>query len=265
MAENHRTAFGVGGGQSKRGRRLGMVAYGLLSCAGLPALLVWWARATGDDVRLPAFGTPALGVVLTALGAGLLVAGILTLWTRGGGVPMNPFPPPRLVSTGIYALLPNPIYVGFSIGVAGAAMAFESSSGLWLVAPTVALGCAALTLGYETPDLEARFGDLARTRRWLPEASDARPALLDYARCYLFLFVPWIAFYEIVVSAGIPRDAMDVQFGFERRWPIVGWTEILYASPYVVAAAAPALARTRRALRLFMIRGWVATAIIMPV
>jgi hypothetical protein len=127
------------------------------------------------------------------------------------------------------------------------------------------LGCAALTLGYEAPDLQARFGDLARTRRWLPEASEARPVLVDRVRCYLFLFVPWIALYEVVVLAGVPADAIDVQLPFERGWPVAGWTEVFYASPYLVAAAVPWLAPTRRALRLFMIRGWIATAVIMPV
>ncbi len=242
-----------------------MVGYGLLFCVALPALLAWWARATADEVRLPVFGTPVLGVALIALGSGLLVTGVVTVWTRGGGVPMNAFPPPRLVTSGLFALLPHPIYVGFSIGVAGAAMALRSSSGLWLVAPTVALGCAALTLGYETPDLRARFGDLARPPGWLPEASDARPSLLDRLRCYLFLFVPWIALYEIVVSSGVPADAFDVQLPFERGWPIAGWTEVFYASPYLVAAAVPLLAPSRRSLRLFMIRGWIATAVVMAV
>ena len=82
----------------------------------------------------------------------------LALWRRGGGLPMNAFPPPRFVSGGIYALVPHPIYGGFVLACAGVAVYTGSASGLWLVTPTVALGCAALVLGYELPDLRRRFG-----------------------------------------------------------------------------------------------------------
>jgi protein-S-isoprenylcysteine O-methyltransferase Ste14 len=242
-----------------------MVAYALGFCAALPALLVWWASATRDDICLTVLGPPGVGAALMAVGGALMLAGAAALWSRGGGLPMNAFPPPRLVATGIYALIPHPIYVGFSLAVAGTAIFFRSPAGLWLVTPTVALGCAALTLGYETHDLRERFGPAAaRACRWLPDASDEPPEALDYVRCYLFLFLPWIALYELVISIGVPHDAVDVQFAFARAWPIVNWTEALYASIYVAAAIAPLLAPTRRALRLFMIRGWIATALIMP-
>jgi protein-S-isoprenylcysteine O-methyltransferase Ste14 len=242
-----------------------MAAYALAFCVALPALLVWWASATGDDIKVPVLGPPGVGAAFVVAGGALMLAGAAALWRRGGGLPMNAFPPPRLVATGIYALLPHPIYVGFSIAVAGTAMLTRSASGLWLVTPTVALGCAALTLGYEAPDLEARFGPgRARGPRWLPDDSDDRPGATDWARCYLFLLIPWIACYELVISAGVPRGALDVQFAFERRLPIVGTTELLYASPYFAAALAPLLAPTRRALRRFMIRGWIATAVVMP-
>jgi prolipoprotein diacylglyceryltransferase/protein-S-isoprenylcysteine O-methyltransferase Ste14 len=242
-----------------------MAAYALAFCAALPALLVWWASATRDDICLTVLGPPGVGAALMAVGGGLMLAGAAALWSRGGGLPMNAFPPPRLVATGIYGLIPHPIYVGFSLAVAGTAIFFRSPGGLWLVTPTVALGCTALTLGYETHDLRERFGPAAaRACRWLPDASDEPPEALDYVRCYLFLFLPWIALYELVISIGVPHDAVDVQFAFERAWPIVNWTEALYASIYVAAAIAPLLAPTRRALRLFMIRGWIATALIMP-
>lgn len=250
----------------RAGRAFGMAAYAALFCIALPALLVWWAAATADDIHLKPLGPATVGVVPLVPGVTLMIAGAVALWKRGGGLPMNAFPPPRPVTTGIYALIPHPMYVGFSLAVAGTSLLCRSASGLWLVTPAVALGCAALTLGYEAPDLRARFGPaISRACRWLPDASDERPALLDYARCYLFVLVPWIAFYGVVISVGVPHDAIDVQFSFERRFPILTATEVLYISPYMVAAVAPLLAPTRRALRQFMIRGWVATAIVMPV
>ena len=55
---------------------------------------------------------------LLAMGVALMGFGMLALWRDGGGLPMNAFPPPRLVTGSIYALVPHPIYVGFVAVVA---------------------------------------------------------------------------------------------------------------------------------------------------
>src|ERR1035437_1681851 len=117
------------------------VAYALLFCALLPALLVLWARATADVVALPAYGSPALALLAAIAGGLLLLAGMGALWRHGGGLPMNAFPPPRLVTSGIYSVIPHPIYTGFCLMVVALAMAARSRSGLWLVCPVVMLGC----------------------------------------------------------------------------------------------------------------------------
>ena len=61
--------------------------------------------------------------MLTALGVAVLLAGMLSLWRYGGGLPMNAFPPARFVERGIYGLVPHPIYGGFVIACAGVAIA----------------------------------------------------------------------------------------------------------------------------------------------
>src|ERR1035441_8660739 len=78
---------------------------------------------------------------------------------RGEGLPMNAFPPPRLVTSGVYSVIPHPIYTGFCLLCVALAMAARSRSGLWLVCPVVMLGCVSLVLGYERPDLDRRFGE----------------------------------------------------------------------------------------------------------
>ena len=92
---------------------LGKLAYGALFVALLPPSR---ALGAGDGRRgpLPASAAPSLG-------GALLLAGIL-LWerpfalaARGGGLPMNAFPPPRLVCGGVYAVLAHPIYIGFGV------------------------------------------------------------------------------------------------------------------------------------------------------
>ena len=91
------------------------IAYAALFCAVLPVLLVLWARATADAVTLPAYGWPALAFLLAIAGGLLLPAGMYSLWRHGGGLPMNAFPPPRLVARGIYSVIPHPIYTGFCL------------------------------------------------------------------------------------------------------------------------------------------------------
>ena len=139
-----------------------------------------------------AYGSPALSLLLAITGGLLLLVGMWALWRHGGGLPMNAFPPPRLVTAGIYSVIPHPIYTGFCLMSVAAAMAVRSGSGLWLVCPVLALGCASLVLGYERPDLERRFGD-ARL-----------PGPPEWVRYYLLALLPWVALYEIGASLGVP-------------------------------------------------------------
>src|ERR1035437_6425938 len=132
------------------------MAYGLLFCAGLPVLLALWARATADVIALPGYRSPAPALLPAIGGALLLLAGMGALWRHGGGLPMNAFPPPRLVTSGVYSVIPHPVYTGFCLMCVAVAMATESSSGLWLVCPVLVLGCASLVLGYERPDLDRK-------------------------------------------------------------------------------------------------------------
>ncbi len=139
---------------------IGRVAYAALFVAVWPAylvalgLLVDWPGAMR---RVPEVGWP-----LAVAGLGILVAGIAALWRRGGSAPMNAYPPPRLVTTGIYRVVPHPIYVGFCAAVAGVALALGSASGLVLGVPLSVVGSAALVLGHERRSLLARFGALPR-------------------------------------------------------------------------------------------------------
>ncbi len=139
---------------------LAKLLYAALFIIGLPALLIFWARHTESLIPWPLPGWPALP--FAAAGAFLLLGGMWQLWRTGGGLPMNAFPPPRLVTTGLFRLLPHPIYTGFALLCVAAALAWRSSSGLYLVTPVVVLCEAALVLGYERPDLLARFGPNAR-------------------------------------------------------------------------------------------------------
>ncbi|MBI5281618.1 MAG: phosphatase PAP2 family protein [Candidatus Solibacter usitatus] len=241
---------------------LGKVLYGALFAIVLPAALVAWAKATADTVRLPAVASLPLGLTAAAAGSLLLLLGMAHLWTYGGGLPMNAYPPPRYVARGVFRLLPHPIYTGFCLLCAGVSIVAGSASGLWLVSPMVALGCAALVLGYERHDLRERFGSIPD--RLLPAPGPERPSGAERLACFVFVLLPWLALYEAVLALGTPPDAITGALSFESRLPVLEWTELIYASAYVFTALAPLLARTRGGLRAFSVRALWAMVVAFP-
>jgi prolipoprotein diacylglyceryltransferase/protein-S-isoprenylcysteine O-methyltransferase Ste14 len=243
---------------------LGKLLYGGLFTVVLPVLLVLWAGKTANLVQLPAIHSLPVGIATAGVGAVLLALGMTALWFVGGGLPMNVFPPPRYVSSGIYGWFSHPIYLGFSLACVGAAMAAGSASGLWLVCPAVMLASAALVLGYEIPDMQARFGADFPVQRFLPADDPSAPSPRERVRCYLTVLLPWLLLYEAFVLMGIPRDAKIAYLPFESRLPLLPWTGVFYASVYVVVSLVPLLARTRRDLRWFSKRGLLSMIVIFP-
>jgi membrane-associated phospholipid phosphatase len=242
---------------------LSKVIYGTLFVVVLPLALVLWAHGARDAVHIAALHEPALGAMLMALGVAVTLAGMISLWRYGGGLPMNAFPPPRFVENGIYGLVPHPIYGGFVIACAGVAIYFGSASGLWLVTPVVALGSAALVLGYELPDLRNRFG-ARRFSLWLPLGRPETPSLLERFRVYLVVLLPWLALYELMWRMGREAGAVTTYLPFDSRLPVMEQTEIIYASTYLVVLLTPLMAVSGDALRRFALRGLLAMALIFP-
>src|SRR5262245_45501334 len=78
-------------------------------------------------VRPPAFGVwQGAGMFLTAAGAALAIACILTFVFVGRGTPAPFDPPRRLVIRGPYALVRNPMYLGAGVALLGAALFYRS-------------------------------------------------------------------------------------------------------------------------------------------
>ena len=238
----------------------GKLLYGALFIVVVPGLLVLWAKASQPNVSLPAYGNPVLGSILVAFGLTVMLAAMWQLWSLGGGLPMNAFPPTKLVSRGLFHWLPHPIYTAFVAMCIGISMLARSAAGLWLVTPTVTLACAALVLGYERLDLKRRFGD---TLHLLPADEFTPPSNCDRLRFFLVVIVPWLALYEFTVHMNVVGGALGLKF--EDGLPIYPWTTVIYESCYLTVALAPWCARTRRDLRQFMISAWVAIAIVFPI
>ena len=242
---------------------LSKVLYGALFAVALPLLLALWAHRAADAVRLPALHSAALGEALIGFGTAILLAGMLALWRRGGGLPMNAFPPPRFVQQGIYSLVPHPIYGGFTIACAGVAIWAGSAAGLWLVTPVVALASAALVLGFEMPDLRNRFGPRSFSL-WLPADQPSAPSLLERFRIYLVILLPWLALFELAWRMGPAPDAVATYLPFENRLPVMEQAEPIYASTYLVVLLAPLLIGSGGALRRFAQRALGAMALLFP-
>ena len=177
---------------------------------------------------------------------------------------MNAFPPPRLVRAGIYRWIRNPMYIGFGLACVGTSIASGSASGLWLVTPVACLAAAALVHGFERHDLRRRFGPDALTPPLLslPRGNGAPPTMAQRVAVFLWVLIPWVVAYAAVQALGRAPDGFQTALAFERRWPTMQWTEIVYASTYVFVPLTPLVIRTRRALGRFGVEGLIGTVVV---
>ncbi len=240
---------------------LGRVLYAAAFVLMLPALLVAWAMLTAAAVQLPAPHWPLGGAVMAAVGLALMAGAMWSLWKRGGGLPMNAFPPRRFVFSGVYRLLPHPIYVGFATVCLGVALATGSASGLWLVSPAAMLGAVALVAGYEHDALLARFGPPpGQTLLRLPRDDSNAPDAWDRASVLILVLAPWCMLYMAIGHLPV-RGGIDSTLAFERSWPVWTWTTPVYTLAYPFAILTPWVAASRRFLRRFAIVGLLGTAL----
>jgi protein-S-isoprenylcysteine O-methyltransferase Ste14 len=243
---------------------IGRLLYGVFFVVVVPLALTAWAARLAPVVPLPAPHHPAGGAMVAAVGLALLALGILDLIRRGHGLPMNAFPPRLFVRAGGYRWLRNPIYIGFGLIVAGAALARGSAAGLWVVAPVTALAMLALVWGYERHDLLARFGPSAMDPPLLslPRPGSQAPTAAERAALYVWVLVPWLVAFYALQALGPAPDAFSTALPFERAWPVMPWTEAVYVSAYLFVPAAPLLARRADGLRRLAVSGTAATIVV---
>lgn len=138
---------------------------------GVVAGLVPWALTgwEGGGSWLP---LRVVGAALALAGAAWVVAAFVRFAVDGLGTPAPVAPPARLVVSGPYRHVRNPMYVAVVAAVVGQALLFGSVA-LLLYAAALAAAFAAFVRGYEEPRLRRRFGAdydayRAAVPRWLP-------------------------------------------------------------------------------------------------
>src|SRR5437867_11215321 len=113
-----------------------------------------------------------LGWIIVAVGAVISLPCIWEFAWRGLGTPAPFDPPRRLVITGPYRWVRNPMYLGAGLVLLGAAM-FYGSFGLALYTIVFWSMAHLFVLFYEEPILRKKFGSeyeayTSSRRRWMP-------------------------------------------------------------------------------------------------
>jgi protein-S-isoprenylcysteine O-methyltransferase Ste14 len=134
----------------------------------LPYLLNYWHFRQ----PLPYWWIAQAAGAVAICGGMVPVAGSFLEFFKAGGTPVPAASPPRLVVSGWYRYVRNPIYAGFTIVLIGQALLFGSAGLLEYTVVAWIIGAAAVRW-YEEPVLTRKFGaDYQAYRRnvpaWIP-------------------------------------------------------------------------------------------------
>ena len=131
----------------------------------LPLLLGLWR---GE----PSAAGQAVGGALVVLGVAVLIENFIRFVRQGRGTPNPLQPATRLVVSGLYRWVRNPIYLANLVALLGEAL-FFANAGLVVYAAVVWFAFHVAVTGFEEPALRETFGAefesyAARVPRWIP-------------------------------------------------------------------------------------------------
>jgi protein-S-isoprenylcysteine O-methyltransferase Ste14 len=135
----------------------------------LPARVLTWSGIS----RPTHLGALEIAGIVVCLAGGVLALWcVLTFAFVGKGTPAPFDPPRRLVVSGPYRHVRNPMYIGAAVALGGAAIVYHSTALLGYLALFLLI-THLFVVWYEEPTLEGLFGDEYATyrstvRRWLP-------------------------------------------------------------------------------------------------
>src|SRR5262245_13715095 len=146
----------------------------------VPPLLVWLAFAGGmlgvaysaPRLSVTLASRSAIALALVALGVALAVAGVIAFRNKRTTVnPLTPTASSSVVSSGVYRISRNPMYVGMVLALAGWAVYLANAAAALLVPGFIAY-MTQYQIKPEERALLAKFGSefaqyRTRVRRWL--------------------------------------------------------------------------------------------------
>lgn len=146
----------------------------------LAGWIPWWI--SGWRFEAPFFGwdgSRVIGGALVVAGVAVLIESFARFALVGRGTPAPIAPTERLVVSGLYRYVRNPMYLAVVSIIVGQAVLFGSRPLLGYAA-VVGAGFHAFVLVYEEPTLRARYGAeyekyRAAVRRWWPRARPYTP------------------------------------------------------------------------------------------
>lgn len=143
--------------------------FGLNFFALFPAVLLW---ATGASLIPPPGPNRWLGAAILVAAHGPLIAQLRAFIEEGRGTQLPLLPPGRLVRSGLYGRVRNPMYWNYVVIVLGIAVLYRAPVLLAYAAALFALAHA-YVVRVEEPQLRRRFGAdydayCTRVPRWLP-------------------------------------------------------------------------------------------------
>jgi protein-S-isoprenylcysteine O-methyltransferase Ste14 len=143
----------------------------------IPALLLWWDGSNiGWSLPTPLnWLSVLLGILLCLSGFALLIWTISLFWTEGKGTLTPMKPTKKLVVSGPYRHVRNPMYTGVFTALYGEGILFGSPAILILATFFMLLPLFYVPL-VEERGLEKRFGEeyqiyKAHVPRWIPQLS----------------------------------------------------------------------------------------------
>jgi len=160
---------------------LGSAVFFVAAPAVVAGLIPWWI--TGWEFRPSLFGdalSHALGILLIIAGVAGLVDSFVRFPLQGRGTPAPIAPTEKLVVTGLYRYVRNPMYVTVVAVILGQALLFGDWR-LLCYGAAVAIAFHVFVVMYEEPTLKRTLGKeyeefRANVPRWIPRLTPWRAA-----------------------------------------------------------------------------------------
>lgn len=144
--------------RSRAGATLGTVVFLVLVPGTVAGLTPWWLTHWEAGGPLPLWPLwEVVGVVLVAAGTGVLLEAFARFVVDGIGTPAPVAPTEKLVVSGLYRHVRNPMYLAVGAAIAGQALLLGRAVLVGYLA-AYAVAVASFVRGYEEPTLRRRFG-----------------------------------------------------------------------------------------------------------